>query len=231
MLSEPLEVYLKANEPREKFYPLLKDGCSTGLWRGYVGLWEIKNGRLVLVDIFACGNKSTSIKNKIFGKDRTEIFADWFIGQLFIERGKLIKYNHTAYDRFYETEIIVEVKNGIIEKETEYKNGIRPGDNRFSSDIHKIYEEIYKRIDWDKLPTLSNDKRIFAELTLDNGKLTTKDSVLAKQNIERIYKIEIKRVIDGFPEVQVFYSRGKPLTEVYYGAIIFSRKNRRNYKP
>ncbi len=229
MLCEPLEVYLRKNEPREKLYPFLRDDCSTALWRGYVGLWELKNGRLVLIDIFACGQKSVSIKNKVFKGQQQEIFADWYTGQLFIERGKVIKYNHMAYDRCYETEIVVDLNGGIVEKETEYMNGVKPDDKRFTRDVDKINEEIYRRIDWNKLPTLSNDKRIFASLTLDNGKLTSEDSVIEKQNIEEVYKIEVKRVIAGFPEIQVFYSRGQPLREGYYGAIIFSRENKRRY--
>jgi len=55
MLSEPLEPYLSANEPREKFYPLLKHGCSTSLHRGYVGLWEYKDNEIYLIDIYGCG--------------------------------------------------------------------------------------------------------------------------------------------------------------------------------
>lgn len=229
MLCEPLEIYLQKNEPRDKLHPFLKDGCSTALWRGYVGLWEIDNGRLLLVDIYMCGDKKRSIKDTIFKNQNSKIFADWFSGQLFIEKGKVIKYNHMAYDRYYENEIVAEVKNGVIEREIEYKNGVKPDDKRFSRDIRTIDEEIYKRIDWNKLPKLSNDKRIIAELILDNGKLTTTDSIIDKQRIEDIYKAELKRVIANFPDIQVFYSRGQPLREGYYGPIIFSRQNKRRY--
>jgi len=201
MLCEPLEVYLRKNEPREKNYPFLRDDCSTALWRGYVGLWELKKGRLVLVDIFACGQKSASIKNKVFKGQEQEIFADWYSGQLFIEKGKVIKYNHMAYDRYYETEIVVEIRRGIVEKEAEYANGVKPDDKRFTRDVYKINEEIYRRINWNKLPGLSNDKRVYASLTLDNGKLTSEDSVIDKQKIAEVYKMEVKRVIAGFPVI------------------------------
>jgi hypothetical protein len=65
-------------------------------------------------------------------------------------------------------------------------------------------------------------------LILDNGRLST-DTVIDKENIEEIYEAEVKRVIAEFPAVQVFYSRGEPLREGYYGAIIFSRQNKRKY--
>jgi hypothetical protein len=229
MLSEPLEIYLRNNEPRQKFHPSLENGCSTALWKGYVGLWRIQNGKLLLVDIYVCGDRTQSIKGTIFKNQNGEIPADWFTGDLFIEKGKMIRYNHSGYDRYYETEIVATVSEGSIQTEKEYKNGVRPDDKRFSSDINKIVEEIHRRINWDKLPRLSNDKRVFANLKLDNGKLVTVDSIIDKQNIEDVYKMEVKRVISDFPDVQVFYSRGQPLGEGYYGAIIFSRQNKRRY--
>lgn len=229
MLSEPLEIYLRNNEPRQRFHPSLENGCSTALWRGYVGLWRIQDGKLLLVDVYVCGERTRSIKGTIFKNQDGEIYADWFTGELFIERGKMIKYNHSGYDRYYETEIVVNVSEGNIQTEKEYTNGIRPDDKRFPGDINKIVAEIHRRINWDKLPKLSNDKRVFANLTLDNGKLVTVDSIIDKQNIEDVYKTEVKRVIEDFPDVQVFYARGQPLKEGYYGAIIFSRQNKKRY--
>ncbi|MFN7261712.1 MAG: hypothetical protein ACK5TU_17585 [Cyclobacteriaceae bacterium] len=229
MLSEPLEIYLRNNEPRQRFHPFLENGCSTALWRGYVGLWRIQNGKLLLVDVYVCGDRTQSIKRMIFKNQNGEIPADWFTGDLFIERGKMIKYNHSGYDRYFETEVVANVNEGNIETEKEYKNGVRPDDQRFTSDIKKIVEEIHRRINWDRIPKLSNDKRVFANLILDNGKLVTVDSTIEKQNIESVYKMEVKRIIADFPAVQVFYSRGQPLREGYYGAIIFSRQNKKRY--
>lgn len=228
MLSEPLETYLRDNEPREKLHPILGNGSSTALWRGYVGLWRIENGQLLLIDVYAFGDKAQSIKKFIFKNRQGDILADWFTGELVIGKGKVIRYNHGGYDRSYEQEIVVTVQDGNVKNEIEHKNGVRSDDKRFTRDVNKIIEEIYARIDWKKLPKLSYDKRVFASLILDNGRLAT-DTVIDKQNIEEIYKTEVKRVIAEFPAVQVFYSRGEPLREGYYGAIIFSRQNKRKY--
>lgn len=228
MLAEPLETYLRDHEPREKLHPIPGNGSSTALWRGYVGLWRIEDGRLLLVDVYAYGNKTQSIKKLIFKNQKEDVFADWFSGDLFIEKGKMIRYNHNGYDRSYEEEIVVTIRAGNIESEKEYKNGVRPDDKRFTRNIDKIIDEIYGRIDWKKLPKLSYDKRVFASVILDNGRLIT-DTLIDKQNIEEIYKTEVKRVIDEFPAVQVFYSRGEPLREGYSVAIIFSKQNRRKY--
>lgn len=230
MLSEPLESYLGNNEPRQRFHPFLENGCSTALWRGYVGLWRIQNGKLLLVDVYICGEKNISIKDLIFKDANTEIYAEWFTGDLFIEKGKMIKYYHSGYHRCYETEFVVSVSKGNIQAEKEYKNGIKTDDKRFPCDISKIIEEIYKRINWDKLPKLSNKKKIFVDLIINNGKIEITDFIIDKQDIEDIYKMEVKRVITDFPEVQIFYSRGKPLREDYYGTLIFSRQNKKRYK-
>lgn len=228
MLSEPLEIYLRENEPREKLHPVLGNGSSTALWRGYVGLWKIDDGRLLLVDIYAFGDKTQSIKKFIFKNQIEAVFADWFTGELVIGKGKVIRYNHSGYDRSYEQEIVVNIRSGMSQNETEYKNGIRADDRRFTRDINKIIEEIHSRINWKNLPKLSNDKRLFASLILHNGRLTS-DTLIDKQNISEVYKMEVKRVIAEFPAVQVFYSRGEPLKESYYGSIIFSRENKRRY--
>lgn len=227
MLCEPLEVYLQKNEPREKFYPFLKDGCSTALWRGYVGLWEIRENRLFLIDIFGCGDKTKSIKEKIFKGQNLEILADWFEGQLFIEKGRVIKYNHMAYDRYYEKEVVLTVRNGIVESVTEYDNGVKPNDNRFSRDPKDIQAAIYKKINWDKLPKVSRGKRLFVTIGIDeNGKIV--ESEISGQ-IENEYKDEITIIIKDFPTVQVFYSRGQPINEGWVIPILFNKENRKRY--
>lgn len=221
MLSEPLEIYLLRNEPRENLHPSLNSLCSTALWRGYQGLWEIRDNRLLLIDVFACGDKSQSIIGAIFKGYNSEIYADWFSGKLFIEKGRVIKYNHSGFDRYYEFEIVVNVNDGIIESQSEYKNGIRPNDNGFSRDPIEIATEIYKRIDWDNLPKLPNDKRAFILIEIDKqGKI--KDSKIYKE-IEKEYQNEIERIIKEFPVVQIFYSKGQPLKETWIVPIRLKR--------
>jgi hypothetical protein len=227
MLSEPLEIYLQRKEPRQKLHPSLENGCSTALWRGYVGLWRIENNRLLLVDVYACGNKKESIKDKIFIPQDSEIFADWFTGDLFIEKGKVIKYNHSGYDRYYEMEIVANVNGGIIENEKEYKNGVEPSDNRFSRDPKDIQAEIYKRINWNRLPKLSKDKKLILTLKFDGeGKISETE---INGGIEKEYEDEIESILKTFPTIQVFYSRGKPIDEGWVIPIFFSNECRRRY--
>lgn len=227
MLCEPLEIYFQKNEPRQRFHPTLENGCSTALWRGYVGLWRIENNQLFLVDVYACGDKKRSIKDQIFKGQDSEIFADWFTGDLFIQKGKVIKYNHFGYDRYYEMEIVATVNGGIIETEKEFKNGVEPNDNRFSRDPKDIQAEIYKRINWSRLPKLSKDKKLFLTMKFDGeGKISETE---LNGEIEKEYEEEIESILKTFPTIQVFYSRGQPIDEGMVIPIFFSNEYRRRY--
>jgi hypothetical protein len=227
MLCEPLEIYFQKNEPRQRFYPTLENGCSTALWRGYVGLWRIENNRLFLVDVYGCGDKKRSIKDQIFKGQDSEIFADWFTGDLFIQKGKVIKYNHFGFDRYYEMEIVANATGGIIETEKEFKNGVEPNDNRFSRDPKDIQEEIYKRINWSRLPKLSKDKKLFLTMKFDGeGKISETE---LNGDIEKEYEEEIESILKTFPTIQVFYSRGQPIDEGMVIPIFFSNEYRRRY--
>lgn len=91
MLCEPLEQYLRDHEPKKRLHIRLDVGCSTALWRGYVGLWEYKDSKLFLVDIYECGDNRKSIRKTIFKDSNGPIFAYWFTGPLYIQVGKVIK--------------------------------------------------------------------------------------------------------------------------------------------
>ncbi|WKZ58844.1 MAG: hypothetical protein QY309_13305 [Cyclobacteriaceae bacterium] len=227
MLCEPLETFLQKHEPREKFHPFLKDGCSTALWRGYVGLWEIKEDRLFLIDVFACGDRKQSIKENIFKGQPSKIPAEWYTGPLFIEKGKVIRYNHMGYDRHYETEFIVSVKDGKVENEMEYKNGVSPEDKRFSRKPEDIQEQIYKQINWDKLPELSKEKKLYVTIKVNgNGEIGESE---IKGHLEGEYRNQLEQIIRDFPLVQVFYSRGEPLNEGWTIPIFFTKESKKRY--
>src|ERR1700690_2290404 len=53
---------------------------STACWRGYIGTWELKDGRFYLTNI--------SGKYRVDGND--PVFADWFSGVLRIPDGELL---------------------------------------------------------------------------------------------------------------------------------------------
>jgi hypothetical protein len=79
----------------------------------------------------------------------------------------MIKYNHMGYDRYYEKEILIDVEKGITGNTVEYDNGVKPNDNGFSREPNAIQAAIYKTINWENLPKLSKDKKLFVTIKID----------------------------------------------------------------
>lgn len=224
MLSLPLDPYLGELDKRNEKYPFLKEMCSTGLWRGYQGLWKIDNNELFLIDVFQCADKEKSIFRKLFNTD-FPIKANWYSGNLFIQHGEVIKYNHTGFSRFYEEETVLEIDKGNQTDQSHFINGYRPDDNNFSNHPDSIITEVFNRIDWNKFPELSKDYHLYAGI-----KLGQKDSLyIIKAKAPEAYVNEIRTIFNEFPKLKKFYSRGKPLNEVYSFRIIFSEESRKRY--
>jgi hypothetical protein len=70
-------------------------------WRGYIGTWEVNDGRLFLIKLDGC-YKLDSDK---------PLFADWFTGFLGIPKGEII---HWGYNAIFEQELYVKIENGIV---------------------------------------------------------------------------------------------------------------------
>lgn len=114
MASEPLADYISnlKNKPA-LFSP------STACWRGYYGTWEIKNKKLYLIDL-ECYTANTEKREYwkvgmdfIFPK-QTEVFADWFSGEIRIPEGDMLDYVHGGYLSTYEFDFFLEFQNGHL---------------------------------------------------------------------------------------------------------------------
>jgi len=83
---------LPENEPRitKSALTMLNSAC----WRGYIGTWEIKQGRLFLVGL--SGNYNLG--------EGEPIFADWFSGEITIPEGEILNYIHGGFATVYERE-------------------------------------------------------------------------------------------------------------------------------
>ena len=77
---------------------------STACWRKYIGTWEIKEGRLYLIDIFG--------RLKLDGEE--PLFADWFTGELRVPQGELLQYVHAGFGSVYEEEILMKIEKGLV---------------------------------------------------------------------------------------------------------------------
>lgn len=136
LYSNPLEEFFDKNPDKRP-----KGGImSTGLWRGYIATYEIKDGKLYLKDIEIMYSDTTSkgsdnykwrsVLKEVF-PDTENIKIDWLTGLLVIPNGELVNYVHMGYGSTYKRYILLEIDKGELKKERTYK--------------YKEYEKFKKR--------------------------------------------------------------------------------------
>lgn len=180
------------------------------------------NNELFLVDVYLCERKEISIFTDFF-HSKSPIKATWFSGELFIQHGKMIKYHHSGFQRYYEEETVLAVSNGEVIDKQDFVNGYRTNDNNFPSNPDSIKAEVHKRINWQELPKLSEDYKVFVIVNM--GKVDSLTIVLSKA--PEAYVQEIQRILNEFPDLRKFYSRGEALGEQYSFPVIFSNEQRK----
>lgn len=84
----------------------------TACWRGYVGTWEIRTGRLYLVGLDGAF--------KLL--DGQFLFADWVSGTLRVPQGKQLQYVHMGFQSVYEQEQLIHIENGLVTSMTTIDN-------------------------------------------------------------------------------------------------------------
>jgi hypothetical protein len=123
IFTNPLEPYLEKNPDKLP----KSEVVSTGLWRGYVATWEVKEQRLMLVDVSilkSMPDKSgsgfspelTSVLEQMFPGQK-EVPAEWFTGNIVVPDGKLVSYVHMGYASTYQKYILLRVEKGAITRQ------------------------------------------------------------------------------------------------------------------
>jgi hypothetical protein len=109
LFTLPLESHLEA-------VGLVFRGPSTGHMRGYVGVWEIRDGMLYLVDFEACLDEDTMCRLPHLFPDAPPggVPATWFSGVLRAPEGRLIHYVHMPFASVYERDLLIEVVQGRV---------------------------------------------------------------------------------------------------------------------
>lgn len=113
MCDTPLSDYfaLGGRRPNPDFDTF---GC-TALWRGYVGTWEIVDGRLYLVSLAGEFEDGTPVSlGAVFPDFPNRVFAHWYSGTIRIPEGKLLQYVHMGFTSRYERDVLLEFRNGIL---------------------------------------------------------------------------------------------------------------------
>jgi len=124
MCTNPLGDYFAMGGDRPRF----ENNC-TALWRGYVGTWEIVDGRLYLTELRGDleGGGEASLAT-IFPDYPDRVFAHWYSGTIRIPQGKLLNYVHMGYGSTYERDLFLEIEKGVLKNTRVRQNGRAEGD-------------------------------------------------------------------------------------------------------
>ena len=114
--TEPLKSYL---DTRSDVGFISK---STALVRGYIGTWEIKNNQLYLILLLGFVENNKKVDLSYLFPNKTEVFADWFSGDIRIPEGELLNKINLGYASIFEKDRILSFKEGILISETIKEN-------------------------------------------------------------------------------------------------------------
>lgn len=118
--TNPLAPVLAANPGR-----LPEPGViSSGLWRGYIATWSVRENRLFLDDVSVPtreymdddapeSKRFLSAMKPLFGEAGPRV-ATWFTGYLIVPTGKIVQYVHMGYASTYQSYMILKVIDGAI---------------------------------------------------------------------------------------------------------------------
>lgn len=117
MCDEPLWEYFRLAGIEPNF-----ESMSTALWRGYVGTWEILDGRLYLVGLNGTlKNGSAATVVTFFPNNPDRVFAHWYSDRLRLPRGKLLKTVRAGFASVYEEDVLLFIDKGVV-THTEVRN-------------------------------------------------------------------------------------------------------------
>jgi hypothetical protein len=110
--TEPLKPYL---ETRSDVSFIFK---STALVRGYIGTWKIKNKKLYLVTLVGFIENNEKVDLKYLFPNKTEVFADWFSGDIRIPEGDLLQNINIGYASVFARDRVLNFNKGQLISET-----------------------------------------------------------------------------------------------------------------
>jgi hypothetical protein len=110
MFTEPLESYFLMGGQRPDFGIM-----STALARGYIGSWEIVQGRLYLVKLSDPNDRDVGLEWMFPGYPE-RVFAHWFSGTIRVPRGERLHYVHMGYLRVHERDEMLEFDRGVMRR-------------------------------------------------------------------------------------------------------------------
>lgn len=119
MCNNPLHLYFRLACIENNFVSL-----SSALRRGYVGTWEILDGRLYLIGLDGWLNGMAANVATFFPNYPDRVFAHWYSGELRLPRGKMLEYEHAGYLSVYEEDVLLTLDKGVVTHTEVRNNGI-----------------------------------------------------------------------------------------------------------
>jgi len=114
--TEPLKPYLETRSDVGFIYK------TTALVRGYIGTWEIKNKKLFLVSLVGFIENNEQVDLNYLFPNQSEVFANWYSGEIRIPEGELLKKINLGYASVFEKDRFLTFKDGILISETVKNN-------------------------------------------------------------------------------------------------------------
>jgi len=233
VLADPLALRDDIDSLRSKLFGEKKAGINTACWRGYIADWTIVENEIYLSNIFSCNYYDDSIKSdlkEVFGAEcrNGKVKATWISGKMLIPQGKRIHSFPNGYDYFYETELVLTFKKGILTEKKEYDNS-KSFKSIFTKNQDSLQNFIYKNIEWNKIPNMK-DEKIRVIISIQSGETRKPDSVhIVKSSDNEILNQEALRVGNLIPEWDVYYKLGEVYRMKWNLPIIFDEQRRKKY--
>lgn len=231
--SNPLELRGDIDYIRSKLLGEKNVTLSTSCWRGYIAEWIIIENEMYLTNLFNCNLSSNIIKfdlKNVFGSECINgmVKATWVTMDILIPTGKRIHYIHSGYDSFYEKELVLSFKNGVLVKQKEYDNS-KSHKSIFTENQDTLDNFIYTNIDWDIIPDLKDEKTIVYVSVLSSSTPKPDSIFISKGATNEILNNEALRVANLIPEWNVYYRLGVVHTMKWTFPIVFNEENRKKY--
>jgi hypothetical protein len=119
MLTTPLHDYFMMSGVYPRF-----ESDSTALRRGYLGQWEIVDGRLYLLELRGTLEDGTEASvDTVFPGFPERVFAHWYSGTIRIPQGRQLKYVHQGYNSTFEQDLLLKIERGVVKDTRVRHNG------------------------------------------------------------------------------------------------------------
>lgn len=233
VFSNPLELRNDIDSLRPKLFGEKNGGMNTACWREYIAEWTIIDNEIFLTNIYSCNYYEDSIKSDlktVFGVEYNNgrVKATWLTGKILIPKGKLVHYIHSGYESFYETELVLTFKNGILKEQITYDNS-KSYKSIYTENQDSLLNFIYNNIDWNNIPDLK-DKKKRVLISIISGEIRKPDSVLIVRPCDNeILNQEALRVVSLLPEWDVYYKHGVVYRMKWFYPVIFDEQKRMRY--